>query len=309
MNTIHHINLAAVDLNLLVVFDALISERHVTRAAEKIGLSQPATSNALSRLRNLFQDELLVRTATGMKPTPKAISLAIPIRQILLQIQTSLEPDQPFIPKESDRIFTIGTSDYIEFILLSKLMERLEIVAPKVKIRVRSLLDRKSTYQMLDSDEIDLAIGYFPECPSWHAAEVLFEENFVGVCRANNPKISDTVTLENFLSASHLLISPYNEDLKGWVDTVLEQQNLQRHVAISVPHFLVAPFIVAKTNLVVTLAERIAKAYIQVLNLRIFSLPLASEGFPVTMLWHTKNNDDSTHTWLRRIISELIKDE
>lgn len=208
MTTIHHVNLAAVDLNLLVVFDALMSERHVTRAAEKIGLSQPATSNALSRLRSLFEDELLVRTATGMEPTPKAMSLAAPIRQILLQIQSSLEPEKPFVPEESNRIFTIGTSDYIEFILFSKLMGKLEMVAPKVKIRVRSLSDIKSTYRMLDADEIDLAIGYFPECPSWQQAKVLFEEKFVGVCRANNPKLSDTVTLENFLSVTHLLISP-----------------------------------------------------------------------------------------------------
>ena len=308
MSGIHHINLAAVDLNLLVVFDALMSERNVTRAGEKIGLSQPATSNALSRLRNLFQDELLVRTATGMTPTPKALSLSIPIRQILLQIQSSLEQDTFFVPEDSDRLFTIGTSDYGEFILLSKLMQKLETVAPKVKIRVRSLLDMKSAYQMLDSDKIDLAIGYFPECPPWQETEVLFEEGFVGVCSAENPKISDKVTLEDYLSVSHLLISPYNEDMTGWVDDALERQNLQRHVAISVPHFLAAPFIIANTNLVVTLAERVAKTYFDALNLRIFSLPLASEGFSMDMLWHTKNNGDLAHTWLRRIISELSKD-
>lgn len=308
MTSIHHINLAAVDLNLLVVFDALMSERNVTRAGEKIGLSQPATSNALSRLRNLFQDELLVRTATGMQPTPKAISLSIPIRQILLQIQSSLEQETPFIPEDSDRIFTIGTSDYGEFVLLSQLMSQLETVAPKVKIRVRSLLDMKSAYNMIDSDKIDLAIGYFPEYPSWQEAEVLFEESFVGVCSADNPKIADTVTLEDYLSVSHLLISPYNEDMTGWVDDALERQNLQRHVAISVPHFLVAPFIVANTNLVVTLAERVAKTYANILNLRIFSLPLNSEGFSMTMLWHTKNNGDKASIWLRKMISESSKE-
>lgn len=184
-------------------------------------------------------------------------------------------------------------------------MSKLETVAPKVKIRVRSLLDLKSAYKMLDSDNIDLAIGYFPEWPSWQEGEVLFEERFVGVCSSDNPKISDIVTLEDYLSVSHLLISPYDEDMTGWVDTVLERQNLQRHVAIAVPHFLVAPLIVANTNLVVTLAERVARTYANVLNLRIFSLPLASEGFPVTMLWHTKNNSDSAHIWLRKMISEL----
>ncbi|MDJ0636380.1 MAG: LysR family transcriptional regulator [Xenococcaceae cyanobacterium MO_188.B29] len=308
MSGIHHVNLAAVDLNLLVVFDALMSERNVTRAGEKIGLSQPATSNALSRLRNLFQDDLLVRTATGMQPTPKAISLSLPIRQILLQIQSSLEQDTPFVPENSDRLFTIGTSDYGEFILISKLMQKLEIIAPTVKIRVRSLFDMKSAYQMLDSDKIDLAIGYFPEWPSWQEAEVLFEERFVGVCSADNPKISDKVTLEDYLSVSHLLVSPYNEDMTGWVDHALERQNLQRHVAISVPHFLVAPFIIANTDLVVTLAERVAKIYVNMLKLRTFSLPLASEGFAMTMLWHTKDNNDSAHLWLRNIISSLSTD-
>ncbi len=113
MNIIHHLNLAAIDLNLLVVFDALFSERHVTRAGQKVGLSQPATSNALARLRDLFEDELFVRTPEGMQPTPRAIALEVPIRQVLLQIQSALVSEAPFEPATSERVFTLGMSDYV----------------------------------------------------------------------------------------------------------------------------------------------------------------------------------------------------
>jgi DNA-binding transcriptional LysR family regulator len=306
MNIIHHINLAAVDLNLLVVFDALMSERHVTRAGQKIGLSQPATSNALSRLRNLFDDELFVRTPEGMQPTSRAIALEPMIQQVLLQIQSALISETPFVPETSERIFTLGMSDYVEFVLLAKLMQVLEVVAPRVKIQVRST-DRQEGLKLLDAEEIDLAIGFFPKCFSWHQEQLLFKEQYVCVSSRNNPKTRDTITLEDYLKASHLLVSP-KEDMTGRVDWFLEKQNLKRHVAITVPHFLVAPFVLASTNLIATLAERVARTYADVLDLIVLPLPLEIPGFPVTMLWHTKNNSDPAHIWLRTTISGLSQD-
>src|SRR5919199_1267267 len=135
---VHHFNLAGVDLNLLVVFDALWSEQHVTRAAEKIGLSQPATSNALARLRTLFKDELFVKTSRGVVPTPKAAALVEPIRQALLHVQSALVTEQAFDPKTSDRIFRLGMDDYTESVFLARLKQKLEEVAPNVRIQVRS---------------------------------------------------------------------------------------------------------------------------------------------------------------------------
>ncbi|NJO39404.1 MAG: LysR family transcriptional regulator [Cyanobacteria bacterium CRU_2_1] len=303
MTIIHHINLAAIDLNLLVVFDALMTEHHVTRAGQKIGLSQPATSNALSRLRDLFDDELFVKTPDGMQPTPKAIVLSQPIHQILLQVQSALTHDTPFVPKTSDRLFTVGLSDYTEFVLLPKLLKHLETVAPKVRILVRSI-DRHRGLKMLDADEIDLAIGVFPEHSSWHQKQVLFHEQHICVCRKDHSRIKEKIALEDYLGASHILVS-VKEDMVGWIDEYLAQHNLKRHVAITVPHFLVAPFILANTDLIATLAERVAHTYADFLHLQVLPLPFEVSRFNVSMLWHSKNNNDRAHQWLRDAIAEL----
>lgn len=306
MSIIHHINLAAVDLNLLVVFDALMNERHVTRAGQKVGLSQPATSNALLRLRNLFKDELFVRTPEGMQPTSKAIALSQPIQQVLWQIQSALTSATPFVSETSERIFTLGMSDYVEFILLPKLMQELAVVAPRVKIQVRAT-DRQEALKLLDTSEIDLAVGFFPKNFSWHQEQLLFKEHYVCVFSQNNPQAKETITLDDYLAASHLLVS-LKEDMTGRVDLILARQNLQRHITITVPHFLVAPFILASTNLIATLAERVARAYANTLDLVVLPLPLEVPGFPVKMLWHIRNNDDLAHIWLRTMISKLSQD-
>lgn len=305
MAAIHHINLAAVDLNLLVVFDALMTEQHVTRAADKVGLSQPATSNALARLRSLFDDPLFIRTPTGMQPTPKAVALADPIQQVLLQIQTTLNCSTTFAPQTSDRIFTIGTTDYVEFILLPKLMTLLQAIAPYVRIQIRAA-DRQQSPKWLDDGVIDLAIGLFSRASSWQIKQVLFHDRFVGVARRDHPHLAETVTLEAYLTAAHLLVTPNQEDMVGWIDQVLEQQGLKRHVAIAVPHFLVAPFVLAQTDLIATLAERVALNYTQALDLRVFSLPFDAGGFDISLLWHSKNDSDPAHQWLRQVVIDTL---
>ncbi len=167
MSNIHHINLAGIDLNLLVVFDALMTEQHVTRAGERLGLSQPATSNALARLRSLTADDLFIRTAAGLRPTPKAIALAHQLRPALQQIQGALLEKPSFDPTQSDRIFTLGMSDYGEFVLLPKLMVMLQTLAPRVNLQIRSG-DRQKLLDLLDRGEIDLVCGVFPEQIPWH---------------------------------------------------------------------------------------------------------------------------------------------
>lgn len=303
MSSIHHINLAAIDLNLLVVFDALMTERHVTRAGERIGLSQPATSNALARLRNLFEDDLLVRTSTGLQPTSRAIALEQPIRQVLQQIQAALEQQQSFEPQTAERIFTIGMSDYGEFVLLPKLIAKLAETAPGIRVLVKST-NRYQAPKQLDAGEIDLAVGLFLEQASWHQLKQLFQENFVCISRRNHPNNQTPITLDNYLATPHLLIST-NEDMVGKVDYVLEKQNLKRQITLSVPHFLIAPFVIANSNLIATLAERIAIAYADLLDLQLHPLPLQVSGFSVSMLWHSKHENDPAHLWLRTAIVDI----
>jgi DNA-binding transcriptional LysR family regulator len=296
-------NLTGIDLNLLVVFDALMAELHVTRAGERIGLSQPATSNALARLRNLTHDKLFVRSSGGLHPTPVAIALAQQIQPALKQIQTALWREQNFDPTTSDRVFTIGMTDYVEFVLLPRLLERLGTTAPHVKIQVRSG-DRQHLFALLDSGEVDLICGLFPEQIAWHEEQLLFQEQFVCVCRRDRPAIDDAFLLQDYLAVPHLLVS-IQEDMVGRVDKLLAEQNLSRQVAVSIPHFLVAPFILARTNLIATLPERVAHEFVRTQNLKILPCPLPLEGFSVFMRSHQSNRNHATHIWLRAIIAEV----
>jgi DNA-binding transcriptional LysR family regulator len=302
MSNIHHINLAGIDLNLLVVFDALMTELNVTRAGERVGLSQPATSNALVRLRRLIDDELFVRTAAGLRPTPNAIALAQQLRPALQDIQAALLDPPSFDPASSDRIFSIGMSDYVEFTVLPTLMQRIQAIAPDVSVQIRSG-DRKKLLSLLDQGEIDLACGVFPETLPWHHEQRLFQETYVCVCRCDHPTISSSLSLDDYLAVSHLLIS-IQEDRVGRVDTLLAEQNLKRQVALSLPHFLSAPFILGQTDLVATLAQRIALAFAQTQPLKLLPIPLSITGFSVSMRWHQSTGNSPACQWLRSMILE-----
>jgi DNA-binding transcriptional LysR family regulator len=284
MTDIHHINLASIDLNLLVVFDALMAERNVTRAGERLGLSQPATSNALARLRSLINDDLFIRTATGLRPTATALSLKQHLRPALQQIQAALLEQSTFNPATSDRVFAMGMSDYVEFTLLPPLIQMLQTLAPQVSVQIRSG-DRQKLLALLDTGEIDLAFGLFPEKIAWHKDHLLFQESYVCVCRHDHPVIGKSLSLEEYLAASHLLIS-VKEDRIGRVDTLLAEQNLKRHIALSIPHFLTAPFVLTQTDLIATLAQRIALTFAQHQRLKLLPMPFPIANFSVFMRWH-----------------------
>ncbi len=304
MTNIHHINLAAIDLNLLVVFDALMIERSVTRAGKRVGLSQPATSNALARLRSLIDDELFLRTAAGLRPTPTAVALHLQLHPALQQIQGALLEQSTFDPATSDRVFAIGMSDYMEFVLLPRLMQTIQSLAPRVIVQIRSG-DRPKLLALLDSGEIDLICGVFPENISWHREKFLLKENYVCVCRRDHPVIGDSLSLEEYLAASHLLVS-VQEDRIGRVDMLLAGQSLKRHIALSIPHFLMAPFILAQTDLVAALAERIAVSFARHQDLKLLPMPFLSEGFSVFMRWHHTTETSAACRWLRSVVLESI---
>ncbi|GAB4214068.1 MAG: LysR family transcriptional regulator [Synechococcales cyanobacterium] len=305
MNTIQHMNLAGLDLNLLVVFDALLSEGHVTRAGQRLGLSQPATSHALARLRHLTGDPLFLRTPQGLQPTPKALALSTTLRPALHAIQATLLEAPPFDPSQSQRVFAIGMSDYVEFTVLPTLMRHLQSVAPGVGIHIRSG-ERAKLLALLDKGDIDVACGVFPENVPWHHAQILFEETYVGVCRDPHPTLPNPVDLDAFVAASHLLIS-IQEDRQGRVDTWLAEHQRSRHIALSLPHFLIAPFVLAQTNLIATLGSRIAHAFAQHQSLRLFPLPVPITGFAVTLRWHQSHQSDPAQSWLRTQLLQVCQ--
>ena len=303
----NHFNLAGIDLNLLVIFDALIAEQHVTRAAKKIGLSQPATSSALSRLRVLFQDELFVKSSRGVTPTPKAIALAEPIRQALLDIQAAISSQHNFDAATSERTFRLGMDDYTEALFLPRLLQYVERIAPNIKIQVFPSNWQRSS-ELLDADEVDFTLGHCPHWKTWHRRQLLYEERFVTVMSQNNPLAKNPITLTDYVAASHLLVSPKG-DMVGLVDDRLSQLSLKRRVAMSMPNFLPATMVVATTNLIATLPAQIAKTCTSTLKLHISSLPFEMTGFSVDLLWHSKNERDSGHLWLQTILSKFGVDE
>ncbi len=295
-------NLSSIDLNLLVVFDALMTHRQVTRAGQQLGLSQPATSNALARLRKLLDDELFVRSAAGLQPTPKAMALSAQLQPALGQIQTALSAQEIFDPASSDLTFRIGMSDYVEFMLLPALLKQVQQVAPGVSFQIRAG-DRTQQLDMLNQGKLDLICGLFPDKGDAHRQHCLFEESFVCVCRCEHPFIQGSLSLEDYIAAQHLLVS-VKEDRKGRIDHILEKQGLRRHVAISVPHFLVAPALIAQTDLITTMTGRVAAAFSSAYRLQVLPLPLPVKGFRVSMRWH-RSNDAPAQRWLRAIVSEV----
>jgi DNA-binding transcriptional LysR family regulator len=295
-------NLAGIDLNLLVVFDALMAERHVTRAGERIGLSQPAVSAALNRLRHLLKDELFIRRADGMQPTRRAQELAVPLRQALTQIQTALEP-QSFDPAQAQRLFKLATNDFAASILLPSLGAKLSRDAPGLDLRV-IMADDTLALSLLDQDAVDLAIGPFEQVgPPFQRQHLLEPAGFLCVMRRGHP-LAGHLTLENFAATPQLLISRTG-DPTGFVDAILAEVGLQRRVAFTVPSFLLAPIVLAQTNYIAVLPRRLVELVQPLADLVAYEPPFPQRQFPLALLWHQRLNPDQGHRWLRTLLAEV----
>lgn len=296
-------DLAGVDLNLLVVFDVLMAERHVTRAGERIGLSQPAVSAALNRLRHLLKDQLFIRRADGMQPTRKAQELAVPLRQALMQIQAALEP-QMFDPATAKRTFKLATNDFAASILLPTLGAKLSLTAPGIDLRLVHADDTLGM-KLLDEDAIDLAIAPFENsAPPFERQHLLEPAGFVCVMRCGHPLAGKALTLESFAATPQLLISRTG-DATGFVDEILAEMGLQRRVAFTVPSFLLAPIVLSQTDYIAVLPRRLVKMFQEMIDLVAYEPPFPQRKFPLAMLWHQRLNRDPGLFWLKTILLEV----
>lgn len=294
-------NLRTVDLNLLVVLDALLTDLHVTRAAERIGLSQPAVSNALGRLRQIFGDELLVRTASGMQATPRALELVAPMKQILRQIERVLEGDAAYDPAHSDRTFAVRFSDLLGLLLLPTLMKRIEEVSPNVRLDIFHLSPNR-TIEALEKDEIDVAVSMGLQHSSSIRSKILFSDRMVCVMRRGHSLEKNELTLDRFLKQRHLTVSMSPTDLR-FVDDILAREELRRDVALNVSHWLLVPHVLMQTDLVSVMSGRLASA-IGKNALVTRSLPFASDVYNWEMYWHRRHDGNPAISWLREKISE-----
>ena len=293
------------DLTLLVVLDALLTERSVTRAAERIGLSQSAASHALKRLREHFGDPLLVRTAKEMALTSRAKQLVTPIRDALQMLDGALRDAQAFDQKRVKRTFTIAMNDYLGLILLPPLWARIVREAPNVDLRVTSIVPEVE--DTLETEAIDLLVtmASLSNQAAGLFQQRLFEERYVCVMRRGHPAATKPLTIERYCGLAHGLIAPRGG--RGIIDRQLAARGLVRRIAVQVPHWLVAPHLVAKSDLVLTVVERLARTYAAILPLEIVELPIELPATACWQRWHERSHRDGAHVWLRGLVAEVAE--
>ncbi len=300
-------NMIDLDLNLLRAFDALATEGSVTVAAERIGLSQPAVSNALARLRQLFDDPLFVRTPRGMRPTPFAQQLTQPVREALRLIQGALQQHAGFDPQSSGNTFRFYMSDIGEMVFLPGLLERIKHDAPGIKIEVVRI-PIKDIHAALEAGELDLAIGFLPGLTSGMHAQSLFREHYVCMMRADHPRIGAKISAKQFRKSAHVLVSYVGTGHQVIEETFLAE-GLNARIAARVPHFLVVPMILARTDLIVTVPSRVAAVFAQGGNFKVLPLPLRMPSFEVRLHWHRRFHQDPANRWLREVMVELYAEQ
>jgi DNA-binding transcriptional LysR family regulator len=296
--------LGAIDLNLLVVFDAVMQERNVTRAGERLSLSQPAMSHALTRLRHMLKDDLFIRSPKGMLPTPRAEQLAVPVRMALDGLQQSLEPIQ-FDPSKATRTFRIAVDNYAAVVLVGLLAEQVGKAAPQVLLEflpsgTLKLLD------LLDHGELDLAVGPSSALGERFSNQVLVQDDFVAVLHKNHPAAgAHELTIEEFAALPHLEISSTRHST-DFVDQALARSKRARHIALHAP-FLSAPRVLVTSGMIAVLPRRIAEELSLHLPLTIRPLPFSSPVIKTTMTWPRWLDNQPAHLWIRRVISEASK--
>ena len=293
----------APDLNLFVILDALLDERSVTAAARRLGVTQSAVSHALARLREDFGDPLLVRTSAGMTPTQRALELREPIRRGLETLRDVAQRGPHFDPRRTTRTFTVATTDLLSIVLLPALHARLSAAAPRLDLRVTPIV--ADVEDALQSGPTDLVItgAFAPVEGPGLFRQRLFEERHVCLVRKGHPTIGDRVSLEEFCAQSHALVAPRGG--RGMVDRMLEERGLSRRVAVVLPHFLAAPFLIARSDLVLTVAESAAKAFTSLLPLRLVAPPFEVPRACYWQVWHQRSHDDAAHKWLRTKVAEV----
>jgi DNA-binding transcriptional LysR family regulator len=286
------------DLGILVSLDALLQEASVTGAARRVGLSTPAMSHALARIRERLGDPILVRAGRGMVLTPRAISLKAQVHHVVSEAQRALEPERPFMSRDLARTFVVHATDYVLTILGPAVDAILREEAPRVCVRF--VPNSPDDSAMLRDHGSDLAVGIYGELPQEMRIRQLLTDRFVCAIRQGHPLDGKRVSLERFAAMDHVQVAPRGKP-GGYVDDVLRERGLSRHVARAVPYFVTALQLVAETNYVITISERIARRFGDSLKLRIFEPPLPLRPYALSLIWHPRVDSDAAHQFLREV--------
>mgnify|MGYP001079180877 CR=1 FL=1 len=297
-------SLSKTDLNLFVVFDAIYSEGNLTRAGQILGITQPAVSNALARLRNLFDDQLFIRTAQGMKPTPAAQNIIVQVRQALHMLRHSIQESNHFQPKISEKVFCFSMGDLEESTILPRLFRSLATEAPRVSIESYQVRKQHIAGE-LESGVIDFAIDA-PMLNDPHLKHApLIEEPFVCFVRRDHPVAKTPLTLDTYLGMSHIQLSS-NRHNTGPVDQALNRLGLQRRIALKAQHYLMAPVVVAKSDFALTVPRSLALEFPDLIAL---DLPFDVENFSLHLYWHEAADRDPANIWMRDLVMRLTREQ
>ena len=309
-------NFRTLDLNLLRVFDEVMAERSLTRAARNLSLTQPAVSNALRRLRETLGDELVRRSGQGMEPTPRALALWPAVRDALRQLQQSLAPDS-FTPAEAENTFVLAMADATAAELVPRMVDIIEAEAPGVSLRVVPLATRDPR-KLLDDEVVDLAVGYFPAVLADLTARAqvgkavafahqrLYDGEYVCVMRQGHALASGPMTLNRFCAARHLLVS-FSGRPFGFIDESLATLGRERRVVLTVNQFFTAGRVVANSNLLTVLPRHFVGVTGIADALVLRDLPFEVPRVHVDSLWHSRHEQSSAHRWLRQAIRRSVQ--
>ncbi len=295
-------NLRGIDLNLLVTLEALLIERNVTRAAERLHLSQPSVSVQLGKLRRLFGDRLLLPGPRGMVPTVRALELLEPLRATLSDLSRLVDSAAPFDPAIAQLTWHIACADYAEQAILTQALLDIRKAAPAVRVAVHPLIAAQLA-KMAESGAIDLAIMTSDAAPATLHRRALFTERYVLAVRAGHPVLEKPLTLARFCQLEYVLVSPDGGGFIGVTDTLLEARRRKRRVTLSVPHFLFVPELLRNSDLVAMLPLRLAASSTP--GLEVVEPPIPVPGFEMVMVWHERSHKDPAHRWLRDRIAAL----
>lgn len=291
------VNIESLDLNLLIALKALLDEQHVTRAADKIGLSQPAMSRALGRLRVMFKDPLLVKGAGGMTLTARASSLHQPLQHILNEIGHMIT-DPTVEPSQMQGEVVISTRDYEMVAILPDIIKRITAEAPRLKLRVVPL--EGDDLSPLEQHEVDFVLAGTEKQSAILRRATVLKDSFVGVLASSNPAAQNEISMDRYLEMRHCAVA-FSNSRTGLIDSTLSGLGKERNIVVKVPHFLAASFVVAESDLIVTLPRKLGMQLATQAQFTARELPFRSPSFSIYLYWHIRNQNNPMHSWLRKM--------
>jgi DNA-binding transcriptional LysR family regulator len=298
------VRLRGINLNLLVALDALLQARSVTRAAASLGVTQPAMSHSLRQLRELFGDPLLVRTQSGMQLTPRALQLAQPLRAHLIGLERTLQPPADFDPASADRSFRIAAPDMLAGIVVPVLTGLCRAEAPRVSIQVEAL-DEHFDVGRLETGEIDLALGIDVPAGPGQEREIVYEDSYACLVRLDHARIRGKLSLDALVAHPHIQVTRGQAFTQG-VDAALRELGVERRVALELPYFLIALWVVGYSDLLFIGPRLVCELYTQGFPLQILDLPLTLPRLQEELVWHQRTQADPAQVWMRQLVHRTI---